>query len=228
VNAAGAAATLHTAASSNPSCYRVDRVFICRTARRVTYSRPAMRMISSRPRRASLLRPATDGPPIRKEQLGCFAKRYRLIVPRFALRRGFYAHQIFCAALRAAAAVCSKTLPSAVRPRLPQTALDGEEGPVRGTNRSENNGTFLRFQRISATSVRYRTFPLITRKMVLADWQKKSGHKAFAMTSAGPSGQNCGYSWDAATKEAAERDAIKGCKQGKWGINSTCYIMESK
>ena len=60
------------------------------------------------------------------------------------------------------------------------------------------------------------------------DWQKKSGHKAFAMTSTGPRGQNCGYSWDAATKEAAERDAIKGCKQGKWGINSTCYIMESK
>jgi hypothetical protein len=60
------------------------------------------------------------------------------------------------------------------------------------------------------------------------DWQKKSGHKAFAMTSSGPRGQNCGYSWGAATKDAAERDAIKGCKQGKWGINSTCYIMESK
>jgi hypothetical protein len=60
------------------------------------------------------------------------------------------------------------------------------------------------------------------------DWQKKSGHKAFAMTSAGPSGQNCGYSWGGATKDAAEREAIKGCKQGKWGINSTCYIMESK
>jgi hypothetical protein len=60
------------------------------------------------------------------------------------------------------------------------------------------------------------------------DWQKKSGHKAFAMTSAGPRGQNCGSSWGAPSKEAAERDAIKGCKQGKWGIKSTCYIMESK
>jgi hypothetical protein len=60
------------------------------------------------------------------------------------------------------------------------------------------------------------------------DWQKKPGHKAFAMTSSGPRGQNCGYSWGAASKEAAERDAIQGCKQGKWGIKSTCYIMESK
>jgi hypothetical protein len=40
------------------------------------------------------------------------------------------------------------------------------------------------------------------------DWQKKSGHKAFAITSTGPRGQNCGYSWGAATKEAA------GCYKG--------------
>jgi hypothetical protein len=60
------------------------------------------------------------------------------------------------------------------------------------------------------------------------DWQKRSGHKAFALTSDGPRGQNCGYSWNAPSKVAAERDAIKACKEGKWGIKSTCYIMESK
>ena len=60
------------------------------------------------------------------------------------------------------------------------------------------------------------------------DWKKKPGHKAFALTSVTLHGQSCGYSWSAPSKEAAEREAIKECKKGKFGMRSTCYIMESK
>ena len=61
------------------------------------------------------------------------------------------------------------------------------------------------------------------------DWKKKSGHKAFAISpSSSPMGQNCGYSWSAPSKRAAERDALKYCAKGKWGIGVTCYILESK
>ena len=60
------------------------------------------------------------------------------------------------------------------------------------------------------------------------DWQKKPRHKAFALSSGGGQGQNCGYSWGAGSKEIAERDALAGCRKGKWGIKSTCYIVESE
>jgi len=48
------------------------------------------------------------------------------------------------------------------------------------------------------------------------------------LTSVTIHGQSCGYSWSAPSKEAAEREAIKECKKGKFGMRSTCYIMESK
>ena len=60
------------------------------------------------------------------------------------------------------------------------------------------------------------------------DWKKKPRHKAFALSSGGMQGQNCGTAWAAGSKEIAEREALKRCRQGKWGIKSTCYIVESE
>jgi hypothetical protein len=61
------------------------------------------------------------------------------------------------------------------------------------------------------------------------EWQKKPGHKAFALSTAGSMrGQNCGYSWSAPSKAVAEKEAIKQCGLGKLGIKATCYITESK
>jgi hypothetical protein len=48
------------------------------------------------------------------------------------------------------------------------------------------------------------------------DFEKKSGHQAFALTSDGPRGQNCGHTWGAPSKQAAEQGALKQCRVGKW------------
>ena len=59
------------------------------------------------------------------------------------------------------------------------------------------------------------------------EWKNKKRHKAFAVTAVG-TGQTCGAVWGAGSKAIAEREAIKVCAKGKWGVGATCYIMESQ
>ena len=61
-----------------------------------------------------------------------------------------------------------------------------------------------------------------------ADWKKRPGHKAFAVTHAYTNtGQSCGFSYGVSTKATAEKEAIRQCKLDRWGVSSTCHVIKS-
>jgi hypothetical protein len=60
-------------------------------------------------------------------------------------------------------------------------------------------------------------------------WQKKPGHKAFAMSPVRPGMYfYCGSTYSASSKDLAEKDAIKACQNQKGGRNAACYITASE
>jgi hypothetical protein len=60
-------------------------------------------------------------------------------------------------------------------------------------------------------------------------WQKKPGHKAFAMSPVRPGMYfYCGASYSASSKASAEKDAIKACQGQKGGRNAACYVTASE
>jgi hypothetical protein len=60
-------------------------------------------------------------------------------------------------------------------------------------------------------------------------WQKKPGHKAFAMSPVRPGMYfYCGATYSASSKDLAEKDAIKACQNQKGGRNAACYITASE
>jgi hypothetical protein len=59
-------------------------------------------------------------------------------------------------------------------------------------------------------------------------WQKKPGHKAFAISSSSSMvSQHCAAVWGASSKAVAEKEAMKQCRS-RWSDAATCRITESE